>query len=98
MANTDRLAEVVAALAERNQEFAPVEQIKIKVPGGEPVWRLSELKKFLGYSADASIDKAVNRAKISTDTAGMQIKEHFIDGEHFGVPGDLCVTKYAAFL
>lgn len=98
MANTDKLTAVVAMLAERDEEFRPLELAKLPIDITEPLWALSALKAFLGYGENESIDKAVNRAKISAGNAGFSIKEHFRDGTLFDHPGETFITKYAAAL
>lgn len=97
MANSDKLAEVVAMIAERDQEFAPLTDAA-KQNGPEPVWALSHLKEFLGYGTNEKIDPALNRAKISAEKAGMQIKEHFLAGDVFDTPNEVYLTKYASLL
>jgi DNA-damage-inducible protein D len=98
MANTDKLAEVVAALAERDEEFKPLQEVARDGADHEKLWSVSHLKKLLGYSSDESIETAVNRAKIAASNSGISIKENFRDGSLFDQPGELFVTKYAAYL
>jgi len=98
MADSDKLAAVVAELAVRDEEFKPFERVKLRPKSGEPVWPLSELKGLLGYRDDESIDSAVNRAKILASKAGIPIREHFCDGTLFDHPSEICITKYAAIL
>ncbi|MDQ3332942.1 MAG: hypothetical protein M3552_20210 [Planctomycetota bacterium] len=99
MPKTERLTEVVAMLAERDEEFRPLEEAQLeRSDGDEPLWSVSTLKHFLGYEENESIAKAVNRAKISADKAGISIRDNFIDGGLFDVPGEVFVTKYAALL
>jgi len=99
MVNSNRLAEVVAMIAERDQEFADFNAGRMTVDGKEEtIWKLSYLKSVLGYEEDESIQKAVDRAKIAASTAGIMIKENFIDGDLFSQPGDIYVTKYAALM
>ncbi|MDC0745349.1 hypothetical protein [Polyangium mundeleinium] len=97
LANSDKLAEVVAMMVERDEEFQPLKEAA-KPNGDEPVWPLSRLKECLGYTASEKIDPAVNRAKISAQTAGLSIKEHFVAGDIFDAPGEIFLTKYAALL
>lgn len=97
MAHSNKLAEVVAMIVERDEEFAPL-QAAARPNGDEPVWPLSSLKACLGYGAGEKIDPAVNRAKISAQTAGFMIKEHFVSGEIFDAPGEIFLTKYASLL
>jgi DNA-damage-inducible protein D len=98
MANSDKLAEVVAMIEERNDEFRPLITAAVDRSGEEALWPLSRLKEFLGYEPSESIDGAVNRAKIATSNSGMIIKEQFIPGDSFGDPGEIYLTKYAALL
>jgi DNA-damage-inducible protein D len=97
MADSNKLAEVVAMIVERDEDFAPL-QAAARPNGEEPVWPLSRLKECLGYGASEKIDSAVNRAKISAQTAGLPLKEHFVAGELFDVPGEIFLTKYASLL
>lgn len=97
MADSNKLAEVVAMIVERDEEFAPLANAA-RPTDDEPVWPLSELKAFLGYGPHEKIDNAVNRAKISAQTAGIMVKEHFIAGDLFDTPGELYLTKYASLL
>lgn len=97
MANSDKLAEVVAMIVERDEEFAPLEAAA-RPSGDEPMWPLSRLKEFLGYLVGEKIEPAVNRAKISAQTAGFQIKAHFVSGELFDAPGEIFLSKYASLL
>jgi len=97
LANSDKLAEVAAMIIERDEEFGPLREAA-RPNGEEPVWPLSGLKEYLGYGAGEKIDPAVNRAKISAQTAGLSIKEHFVAGELFDTPGEIFLTKYAALL
>ena len=97
MANSNKLAEVVAMLAERNEEFGPLTAAQ-RPNGDDPVWPLSRLKECLGYGKDEKIEPAVNRAKISAQGAGFSIREHFVSGELLDEPGELFLTKYASLL
>jgi DNA-damage-inducible protein D len=98
MADSNRIAQVVAMLCERDEEFKPFQAIALPVEGDECYWPLTELKRVLGYSEDEPIDNALNRAKISASKAGFSIKDHFIEIEElFGKP-DVCLSKYAALL
>lgn len=98
MANSDKLAEVTAMLAERDEEFRPFEDTKITTDSAESFWSLSDLKNLLGYEPDESIQKAVDRAKISASKAGISIKEHFCAGDMFDHPEEMYVSTYAAIL
>ncbi len=99
MVNSDRLAEVVALLAERDEEFVAFNSGRLTVDGKEEIiWELSYLKSVLGYTETEKINKAVDRAKIAASTAGMSLKDNFIDGDLFSKPGEIYVTKYAALL
>lgn len=99
MVNTERLAEVVALMAERDEEFSEFNEAKLKATGVEEnVWALSNLKRLMGYGEDEKVDKAVNKAKIAASNSEMSIKENFIEGDLFSAPGEVFVTKYAALL
>ena len=98
MANTDKLAEVAAMLAERDEDFRPFELAKVASDSDECYWSISDLKELLGYEQHESLDKAINRAKISASNAGISIKEHFCDGTIFDHPGEMYFSKYAAVL
>lgn len=99
MVNTDRLAEVVALMAERDEEFCDFNDGKLKATGvEETIWALSNLKQLMGYADDEKVDKAVNKAKISASNSDMSIKDNFIEGDLFSAPGEVFVTKYAALL
>jgi DNA-damage-inducible protein D len=97
MANSIKLAEVVAMLHERDEDFNPFEEAKA-TGDVEPLWCLSELKRLLEYDESESLEKAVNRAKIAAGNSGMSIKENFKDGSLFDFPGEILLTKYAALL
>jgi DNA-damage-inducible protein D len=97
MANSDKLAEVVAIIHERDQEFAVFEQAKA-TGDEEPLWALSTLKQLLEYGESETLEKAVNRAKIAAGNSGMSIKDNFMDGTLFDLPGETLLTKYGALL
>lgn len=97
MADSNKLAEVVAMLHERDEDFNPFEEAKA-TGDIEPLWCLSELKRLLEYDESESLEKAVNRAKIAAGNSGMSIKENFKDGSLFDFPGEILLTKYAALL
>ncbi|HCS54803.1 hypothetical protein [Rubinisphaera sp.] len=99
MANTDRLSEVVALIAERDEDFKPFELRKLGTQNGEePVWRLSEFKLLLGYGENESINRPLNRAKITASKNNISIKDNFIEGGLFDEPDEIFITKYAAML
>lgn len=99
MANTDRLAEVAALLAERDETFRPFEQAQLILEGSEePLWAVSQIAELLGYGDGENIIKAVNKAKVSAGNAGISLKENFFDGTMFDQAGEIFVTKYAALL
>jgi len=100
MANTDKLAEVTAMLAERDDDFRDLERLKFSGgPGEENVWRVRDLQNILGYADhERQFAKVVNLAKTAASKAEMPVREHFIDGDLFGAPGEVFVTKYAAML
>jgi len=100
MANSDRLAEVCALLAERNEDFR---EIKDAATGydedsGESFWALSYLREALEIQNDRRVIVALNRAKVSADKAGMPIRDHFRRGELFDDEGEVYLSKYAAHL
>jgi DNA-damage-inducible protein D len=98
MADSNRLAKVVAMLCERDEEFKSFGAIAVDVGNDESLWPISDLKRALGYEDDESIDNAVSRAKISADKAGFSIKEHFVQLDGLFDAPELCLTKYAALL
>jgi DNA-damage-inducible protein D len=98
MADTQKLIRVVAMLCERDEDFKPFERAAVSVDADRQLWSLSSLKKLLGYTDTESIDKAVNRAKITASKVGWSIKEHFVDGATLFTPGEVYLTKYAALL
>lgn len=99
MPTIDRLAEVVAVIAERDDDFRPLAEGITAKTGEEPLWTLSQLEVFLGYTPTDDITNAVNRAKIAAGRAGMGIRDHFIPGSALGDdPDELYLTKYAALL
>lgn len=99
MVNSDRLAEVVALLAERDEEFTPFKDGQQKLPDHDEVlWELTYLKSVLGYEENENIAKAVNRAKVTAEAGGVSIKENFVAGDLFSKPGEIYLTKYAALL
>lgn len=98
MPNAGKLAEVGAMLAERDDDFRPLEAAAVAANQDEPLWALTELKRLLGYAEDESIQKAVDKAKIAASTAGWMVREHFRKGDLFGKPDEVYLTKYAAFL
>ncbi len=99
MVQADKLAEVTALLAERDEDFNPFENARLSVAGREEsLWSIDDLKRLLGYAPDESIDPAVNRAKTSAATAGISLRDNFITGASLGLPAALYVSKYAATL
>jgi len=100
MANTDKLAEVTAMLAERDDDFRDLERLKFSGGSGEEnVWRVHDLQVVLGYAEqERQFIKVVNLAKTAASKAEMPVREHFIEGDLFDAPGQLFVTKYAAML
>lgn len=99
MANSDKLASVVVAIAERDEEFRPLETAASVVgTDGEQSWSLHALKTLLGYANDDDVSGIVNRAKVAASKAGWSLKEHFVDGTLHDVPGDVFLSKYAAYL
>lgn len=97
MANSDRLAEVAAMIAVRDEDFKPLKEAAV-AHGDEPLWPVSRLKTLLGYGPGESLDSAVNRAKLSGQNVGLPLNEHFVAGNLFDTPGEIYVTRYAALL
>lgn len=96
---TDKLAEVVAILAERDEDFQPFTLACVQDENlEESYWSIANLKYLLGYEAHESLDRAINDAKIATSKAGMSIRTHFVDGGLFADEGETYVSKYAAVL
>ena len=55
MANTDRLAEVAALMVERDEDFRPLDSVKLDGRSAdEPLWRASDLQVVLGYDCFGS--------------------------------------------
>lgn len=98
MADGNKIAEVVAMLHERDEEYRPFKESAITVSAEDCYWVLSDLKRLLGYAVDESIDNAVNRAKISASKAGLSIKEHFVETDDIFEKPDICLSKFAALL
>jgi DNA-damage-inducible protein D len=98
MANSDKLAEVVALLHERDEVFEPFELLKTSNGTEEPLWSMTSLKELLGYDGHESLDRAMNDAKIVAGNSKISIRDNFVDGSIVGHPGEMFVTKYAAYL
>ncbi len=99
MVHADKLAEVTALLAERDEDFRPFDNAQVSLAGrDEPLWCLDDLKRLLGYGPEESIDGALNRAKTAAATAGISLRENFVAGDALGLPGALYLSKYAATL
>lgn len=98
MTNSDRLAQVTAMLVERDDDFRPLDSLKIPHRDDEHVWRVLDLQIFLGYDNFRQFENVINRAKIAAGKAEWVIRDHFIDGDLFHYPGEVLVTKYAAML
>ena len=97
MVDSNRLAAVVAMLAERDDDYRPLKDASVP-HGAEPLWPLSALKSFLGYGEDEKIDPALNRAKIAAEKVGFSLKEHFVPGDRLGDSSEIYLTKYASLL
>jgi DNA-damage-inducible protein D len=98
MADSNKIAKVVAMLCERDEDFKVFQNIAISVSDDNCYWPLCDLKRALGYEEEESIENAVNRAKISATKAGFSIKEHFVEVDDLFGKRELCLTKYAALL
>lgn len=100
MADSSKLAEVCAMLVEREQDFRPLKDAAIAAnsESGEVVWSLSCLVQELQIQNAVSVKDAVNRAKVAAGKAEMPLREHFVDGTVFDKPGELFLSKYAAYL
>lgn len=99
MANTDRLAEVAALMVERDEDFRPLDSVKLDGRSAdEPLWRASDLQVVLGYDNARQFQKVINLAKVAAANASWSVREHFIDGDLFEAQGEIFVTKYAAML
>lgn len=100
MAKSNRLAEVCSMLAERDEEFLPIRQAaSVRDDGsGEQLWPLSSLVAALALRKQASIENAINRAKIAAAKAEMSLKEHFQSGSLYDNAGEVYLSKYAAYL
>src|SRR5437879_3405026 len=98
MSQTDKLAEVVAMIAERDDDFRPFTKASLENRDGEELWPLSQLKALLGYTAIESIAPAVNRAKVAASNAGWYVKDHFVPGAALDDPDETYLSKFAALL
>ncbi len=100
MADGNRLAEVCALLAERDQEFGDIRRVATAPDpeSGEVFWSLSALTEVLQLEKRAAVDTAVARAKVAAGKADIPIREHFRDGSMFDKPGEMYLSKYASYL
>lgn len=100
MADSNKLAEVCALLAERDQDFRPLRDAATgqDKETGEVFWAVSALAATLQVNKAAAIENAVNRAKVAAGKAEMPLREHFRDGGIFDRPGEVFLSKYAAYL
>ena len=100
MSDSNQLAEVVAMIAERDDDFDPLNKAAICADdeSGEQYWSLSWLKAYLGYEEDERIDPAVNRAKIAASKVGFKIKDHFFSVEVYEGDTEVYLTKYACLM
>ncbi|MCB9756656.1 MAG: hypothetical protein H6713_42610 [Myxococcales bacterium] len=99
MVHADKLAEVTALLAERDEDFRPFENAQVSLDGRpEPLWCAEDLKRLLGYGPRESLQGAIDRAKTTAATAGISLRENFIRGDALGLDGRLYLSKYAAIL
>ena len=100
MANSSRLAEVVALLVERDQEFKPIETAVSQMDDetSEPLWSLAELMTVLQVKKTNKVKDALNRAKVAAAKNDMILADHFRDGSLYDADGDVLLSKYAAHL
>ena len=100
MADTSKLAEVVAMLSERNQDFRQIESAigVVDEDSGEAFWSLAKLMEALDVTNERKISDAVNRAKVAAGKAELPIRDHFVDGNLFNDNNTLYLSKYAAYL
>jgi len=100
MADSAKLAEVVAMLTERDQEFRPIQQAAngYDETTGEQFWSLGDLARALQIENPRRLAVAANKAKIAAGKADVTISEHFSDGSLFGDPDEMYLSKYAAYL
>lgn len=100
MADTSRLAEVVAMLAERDQDFRPIEEAAdgLDEETGEVYWPITHLMQVLGVSKQRKATDALNRAKVAASKADLDLRAHFVDGGIFDDQGEVYLSKYAAYL
>lgn len=100
MADGNKLTEVCALLAERDDDFRPF-QAAANVHDketGEHYWPVSKLAELLRLTKPASTETALNRAKVAAGKAQMPLRDHFRDGSIFDVAGETFLSKYAAYL
>lgn len=100
MADSKKLAQVVAMLAERDDDFRPLNGLVVATDenSGESYWSLSRLCALLSIQNPSAIATALDRAKIAASKAGMSIKEHFQTGNMFVGSDDVVLSKYAGYL
>ncbi|HBS28766.1 MAG TPA: hypothetical protein DEB06_04795 [Phycisphaerales bacterium] len=100
MANTGKLSEVCAMLAERDDDFRPIEDAAIAEDEdtGEFFWSISALMRVLKLTKQVSATNALNRAKVAASKAEMPLRDHFREGGIFEQPGETVLSKYAAYL
>lgn len=100
MADGSKLAEIVALIAERDDDFRPLRDAVGAQDDetGEAFWRLSDLASVLELNRDAAIKAAIARAKVAAGKADMPLRDNFRDGTMFDQPGEVFLSKYAAYL
>ena len=96
-AENDKLLAVTAMLAERDDDFLPLEHAKSSgTSTDEPLWSATALQVALGYDNEKHFLKVINLAKTVAGKAGISIRDHFIEGDLL-TPGQ-SFTKVAAML
>ena len=90
MADGNKLAEVVAMLCERDDDFKPFENVAVHTDQ-QTLWALSNLKLLLGYREDESIDNALNRAKIAASKFFDAVEKRWFGPE---VPSRRLMTRW----
>lgn len=100
MANGNKLAEVCAMLVERDQDFRPLNEAAVATESasGEALWPMSRLVGALQVDSKSAVTNALNRAKVAAGKSEWTLADHFVDGSVFDSPGEVFLSKYAAFL
>lgn len=95
----DKLAETVAMIAQRDEQFQVIDDAMKHTDDGVPLIPLSAISVLLGEEGtEKKMKAAVDRAKISTRKNGRRIDEHFQSGLLFGDPEEIYLTVYSSLM